>query len=1427
MKKRYIALCVVAGLLLIGSLAYIWNKYCSTTRIAFVNYQAIQLGEIARANDNPMISVYDLPMSEIDRIEDFDMVFINGMGLRITSEQRDAIDLAGICGLPVLTTSATNPQNYIVSVDEAVADTLIDYLGGRGRQNYRSALNYVRTFIDKKIISCGTIEPVVERRTYMLSHSNIDNPDDEDLGFTSVAEYQKYIDQHYGNNFCTTHPAVIVTGLMGDPTDLIAALEQKQIAVYYVSSLASFIGAHHIDSIAPQMVINMAHGRMGDAIVDFLAQKNIPLLAPLNANRLDSEWEADKQGMSGGFMSQSIVTPEIDGAIRPYTLFAQRMNGDIREAYTIPDRLSDFTQTVCNYLNLKQKKNADKKVAIVYFKGPGQAALTASGMEVVPSLYNMLVALRTAGYNVSGLPQSADELEKLIQAQGAVFNTYNDEAFDQYMRTGNPLLISKNDYEAWVKKSLSPDMYSEVVEQHGAFPGKYMSTANGEIGVARIQFGNVVIMPQPLASSGDDAFAIVHGTNTAPSHLFIAPYLWMQYGFEADVLIHFGTHGGLEYTPRKQVALSSSDWPDRLVGCMPHLYLYTIGNVGESLIAKRRTYAGIQSHLTPPFMESNLRGIYQKLDNAIAEYDKASGKENAKEMTAASLKVKQLSVELGIAAELKLDTADFTQPYTDEELMRIEAFAEEIANEKITGQLYTLGVPYEAERIESSVYAMSTDPIAYSLLALDKQLGRARFDTEKYKTLFTQHYIEPAKKLVAQLLSGKVEITDAFICKTAGISASQLSEARQIDKELNAPKDMMSMMMNMQAKMIQPAATDSVSHQPDGSTSATKSQPDTATARPDSTQIAKMREMAKGMDPKKALQMAKMMGAPPEALKKMAAAMGVSNAQPKGDGLSNMMSMMAQNKKEFNSEEKNLARAIMEVERTLRNVGKYKEQLLQSPQIELQSMLNALNGGFTRPTPGGDIICNPNALPTGRNMFGINAEATPSETAWEKGKELAEATIKQYRKAHNDSVPRKVSYTLWSGEFIETEGATIAQVLYMLGVEPIRDAFGRVTDLRLIPSSELGRERIDVVVQTSGQLRDLAASRLYLITRAVEMAVNATDDIYTNEVKAGVEESERTLTEKGLSPKEAHDLSTHRVFGGVNGNYGTGIQGMVQQGDKWTDVSEIAQVYLNNMGAYYGSENEWEQHSQVALEAALTRTDAIIQPRQSNTWGALSLDHVYEFMGGMNLAVKTITGKEPEAYLADYRNRNNAKLQDLKEAIGVESRATILNPTYIKEKMKGGATSASGFAEIVENTYGWNVLKPTVIEERLWNDIYDVYINDKYQLGVQEFFKEKSPTAMQQMTATMKQSIDKGLWNATPEQKAHIERINNQMQQLAAPTTADSPADNQGTVLKKETLSTTNSETTFISTAVVVGVVLVAIIALLFIVKKRRKEDEE
>lgn len=1342
---------------------WVYGTWFGVTRVAFVNFQTISMGSIAKANDNPMVKVYEVGTDELDELTGYDMVFVNGMGLGIVAGQRAQIQRAARRGVPVYTTMATNPANNICSTDSLHVAKLAAYLGGGGRRNYRNMLNYIRQEIDGKIGHTPEVEEPVERASDILYHAGVQSPDEE-AEFLTVADYEKFLRDN--GLYKEGARRIAVTGQMADATGLIAALEKAGYNVYPVSSLRKVMD--FLEEIQPDAVINMAHGRMGDRMVEFLKEKNILLFSPLTVNSLVEEWEADPMGMSGGFLSQSVVTPEIDGALRTYALFAQYKDKEgLRHSFAVPERLETFVKNVDNYLNLREKPNSEKRVAIYYYKGPGQNAMTAGGMEVAPSLYNLLRRMKAEGYRVEGLPADYKGLEQMIMAQGAVFGTYAEGAFDEFMRSGHPELITKEQYEAWVKASLRPEKYAEVVAANGEFPGSYMTTPDGRLGVARLQFGNVVLMPQNAAGAGDNSFQVVHGTDMAPPHTYIASYLWMQHGFKADALIHFGTHGSLEFTPKKQMALCSNDWADRLVGAVPHFYIYSIGNVGEGMIAKRRSYAGLQSYLTPPFLESSVRGIYRDLMEKVKVYNTRLGAEGGVDAAAlekASLAVKAATVKLGIHRELGLDSV-LTVPYTEEDVLRVENFAEELAAEKITGQLYTMGVPYEPARIVSSVYSMSTEPIAYSLLALDKQRGKADERLLKHKSLFARRYLNPARELVGQQLKQSAPVTDEQICRIAGITAAELAKAREIVAERNAPKGMMAMMMNR----------------------------------------------------------------------------GASGK-----------------KKEYTKEEINFALAVSEVERTVRNIRNYRRQLQESPESELSSMMNALNGGYTAPSPGGDPIVNPNTLPTGRNMFAVNAEETPTEAAWEKGMQLAKSTIDMYRKRHDGEYPKKVSYTLWSGEFIETGGATIAQVLYMLGVEPVRDAFGRVSDLKLISSEVLGRPRIDVVVQTSGQLRDLAASRLFLINRAVEMAAAAGSEHYENQVAAGVVEAERALTEKGVSPKEAREMASFRVFGGANGGYGTGIQGMVEAGDRWEDESEIAAAYLNNMGAYYGSEKNWEAFRKYAFEAALTRTDVVVQPRQSNTWGALSLDHVYEFMGGMNLAVRNVTGKDPDAYFSDYRNRNNNRMQELKESIGVESRTTILNPAYIREKMKGEASSAGTFAETVRNTYGWNVMKPNVVDKELWNDIYDVYVKDKFNLGVQKYFEQQNPAALEEMTAVMLETVRKGLWKASERQVADLARLHTDLVNKYRPSCSGFVCDNaklrdfissksepsvaaqykesiaeireaavrkdKGVVMKKEELRPqADGQKTRVAAPWIAAAVVVALAGLALLVRRRRK----
>jgi Cobalamin biosynthesis protein CobN and related Mg-chelatases len=1354
MNRKYMITSALITVLMVAGWI-LWNRTASTTRIALLNFQQFQTTSIIKANEDRFIRYEEIGAGDLGRLSRYDFVLGFGMGLSISAEERAKITEAAEKGTPIMIYAATNPENNINNLDSLDKANVSAYIGSGNKSNYRSLARYVRQSIDKKHFFVTPPDSVVASASNVLYHI------DEEVAFEKVAEYEGYLKK---NGFYTEGGAKIaVVGGLNDPysgnkdnlDSMIVSFQRARMNIYPVASAMRRL--QFMQEINPDAVIYFAHGRLAmgqaDAAVDWLKEHNIPMFAPLSILQTIKAWEKDKMGMFGGFMSQSIVMPELDGAIYPYVINAQEIDDEGLYLFkSIPDRLNSFIDIVKNIISLKTKNNGDKKLAIYYFKGAGQESLTAQGLETVPSLYNFLKRLRAEGYNVANLPSTEDEFRRLLMTQGAVMSTYAEGAFDDYLSNGKPALIEKSEYESWIGQSIPASLYKEVTDIYGEAPGTYMSVHRDEksyLAVARIELGNIALLPQPMAGLGDDSFSIVHGAKSAPPHTYIGAYLWSQYKFKADAMIHFGTHGSFEFTPQKQVALSSYDWPDRLVGTVPHFYYYTIGNIGESMMAKRRSYAATVSYLTPPFMESNMRSRFKALQDKIVDYYKAGESGDDK----ISLGIKKITVDMGIHRELRLDSI-LTSPYSLADIERIENFAEEIANEKITGELYTIGVPYSIEKINSSVLAMSADPIAYSVASLDRQRREVSDVQLKSRAFFTEKYLEPVKLLVKQVLAGR-KVDNTLIYSIARVGEEELVKAKTI---LNPPL--------------------------------------------------------------------------------------------RGIG------------SEITSEQKEWARCVVEVERTVNNILNYRNALLNSPEAEMASLINALGGGYIAPTSGGDAVANPSAVPTGRNLYAINAEATPSEAAWEKGVALAKATIEQYKKSHG-VYPRKVSYTFWSSEFIETEGATIAQVLYMLGVEPVRDAFGRVSDLRLITSEALGRPRVDVVVQTSGQFRDLAATRLALISRAVEMAASAMGEHYDNYVSNSTIEVERQLVEQGVPPKSAREMSLKRVFGGANGMYGTGIQGIVLSGDRWESENEIAETYINNVGAIYGGEEEWGEFHQGLLRAVLHSTDVVVQPRQSNTWGALSLDHVFEFMGGLNLAVRNVTGKDPDAYFADYRNRNNVRMQELKEAIGIESRSTIFNPTYIKEVMKGKASSASQITEVVTNTYGWNVMKPDVIDNEMWNEIYNVYVKDSYNLGIQNFYRRENPAAMQEITAVMMETARKGMWRASEQQLSDIAQLhtdlvrefghsgsgfsgnNAKLQEFISKnasqssaveynraigrmnTSSSAPISNDGTVLKKENLSQPdNREGAALNGLLISSVILVIFIILLIILRRARKRKD-
>lgn len=1194
-RTHKLVLVVLTVMALVSAAWWTWSHVlCKPTTIVLVNLREATEADILANNDHPQIRLKSVPMSELRDFSGIDAVYFGAHGLTLDEEQMKALEEAAARGMVVYShynaTPTSREEDAIYrNLTEAQKDTLASYFMNQNRKNYRNGLRYLRHLATPDAYGDQHYEVPEEMPKVLYYHR----------------EYGQYFKNHkeletYLREKGLYHEGALKLALIGGITfpmegnrphldTLITMFTQKGYNVYPLTAVGP-MRSRMLKMLNPDAIINIPMGVLGnDTLKQSLYERNIPVFAPYPANMTREEWLDKNKVLPQGSKTSRIVLSEIDGGIAPYCIAQHYIMEDGSHRWTADvDQCERFANYVQHYLDLRTRKNADKKVAVCYFKHPGKDALLASGMEVIPSLYNFLKRLEKEGYDVSGLPSTLKGFEEDIHRRGMVLGSYAKGAQEEYMKQGNPVWIEKATYEQWAAEVLSPEAFKEVEEHYGEAPGNLL-VKDDKLAVACLQYGHVLLFPQPRPALGDDDYKLVHGVDVPPPHSYLAPYLYMQKGFGADILIHFGTHGNLEFTPGRDAAMRPADWSYALVGDRPHFYFYTTGNVGEGIIAKRRSHAALVSHLTAPYVESGMRQKYAALLDEIHRAMAEDGKD-PKLMS----HIKETIVAEGLNKELGLDD-NLKVPYTREDLERLDGHLEEICNEHIQGAYYVMGEPYSAQDNLTTTLAISAEPLAFSMARKELDAGRIHAGQARDYDYVCHHYLEKAKQLIAQ---------------------------------------------------------------------------------------------------------------------------SIKNGKPLSD----------------------------DVEEALN----YSRLLTVSSSNEFNAMIRAMNGGSIAPAPGGDPVLNPNVLPTGKNMYSINPESTPGKMAWERGKELAENTLKEHVRLHG-SYPKKVAYTFWAGEFISSQGATVAQAMWMLGVEPVRDSQGRINEIRLVPREELKRPRINVVIQVSGQLRDIAESRLRLLTDAIRLASEAEEE-EDNYVHEGTLEQEQELVKKGLSPKQARELSVMRIFGPANGGYSTGMLNRIERSGEWESSQELVGDYLNNMGAMYGDEEHWGVYEKNLFSTALNHTEVLVQPRQSNTWGALSLDHVYEFTGGLSMAVKSITGKEPAAYMADYRNSYHNRMQDLKEALAVEVRTTLLNPVFVKERMKGDETTAESFGELFRNVFGWSVTRQSALDKDLYTDLYDMYVRDAQNLGIQEYLKKVNPAALQSMTTALLECARKGYWRATEKQ---------------------------------------------------------------------------
>gem|GEM_PF-8887 len=1467
------------GLALLGA-TYVWDRYVSPTRIAILNFRDFQFDEMLESNKNSWIrlSKLELPDLEKSSLRGFDCMFVFGRGLNFTEAQARIMKQASERGMRIYVSGATNPAMDVTNLGADHLEVVASYFENGSRRNLESLLEYSRRFLDGKRLFAGDPAAPVVIPSDAFFHVG------EDAFFPDLAAFETYRKEKSISK--PGEPRIaLVTSIFGPRSanrayvdELIGRLEGQGINVYPIAGFLKRLD--YLKEVDPSLVIYIPHGRLAagraEECVSWLAEKGIPLICPIDVFENHDEWVASQKGMQGGMMSQNILMPELDGGIEPFAISAQFPNErGLNVPKALPERMDKLVSRVRHWLSLREKPNSEKKIAIVYFKGPGQNAMVASGMEVGASLLNLLKSLQQAGYRTGDLPLDGKAMEDEIRRRGPVLGPYAKGEIEAFVKNGQPEFIRAADLESWERKQLDPQMYEAVVKQYGQAPGEYLGVDHEGvkcIALPRLQFGNVVVLPQTLPAIGDDTERLVHGAKQAPPHSYLATYLWARHGFQADALLHFGTHGSLEFTPWKQNALSDLDWPDALVGDLPHIYVYVINNIGEAVIAKRRSYATIVSHLTPPMTESGLYGPLKNLQDTIGRYDSTTDEALQAELEKS---IRKLVFELNLHKDLKLDIAD-SKALTEDQIEEVHDYLHSVADEKITRGLYVLGRPYASAEADETARLMSQDAVAVGQARKRIDAGQEREAVLDDASAFEKNYREPARKAIGAILTG-VSKPANFVdsADSERIEAWDRSHPTISDDALFAR--FVSLGSNGERRPGRPSAARKGGSKPD------------SVGRPDAKQPAEepaidlesrflavaddpanltfletlrndasFERVRQALDPdamRKARRIATFVPAMREALDRMEkpgmAALLTAMKLPENrqkvllwlaepqmqakvrekanaraaaiverfqderfrtflpdavelDNLSVVARSMTEDRLNRLAEDSKFAienlssvdripqsaenarlRSLLEKEtgegrisKTLETVKReilrraederqvvnqlrslksayesatnYRDRILESTNAEMQSVLGALNGRYVAPSSGGDAVTNPDAVPTGRNLFPIDAEKTPSPEAWTLGQKLAERTIAAKR-AETGAEPVKVAVTLWPGEFINSQGVDIAMIFHFLGVEPVRDARGVVHDVRLVPIERLGRPRIDVVVQTAGQFRDIAATRMSLIDRAVKLASQAADSgTKPNHVREGTIAAESKLKELGLSPADARKFSTARIFGGVNGNYGTRIMGLVESGDKWNDRSEIAETYMANMGAIY-TEDHWGEFVPGLFGAAVQNTDTLVHSRTSNVTGPLKLDHVYEFMGGFSNVIASVTGKDPASYFVDMRNRHQSKVQNAEEAIWQEARSTLLNPKYIEEMMQEGASAAESFAESVRNTYGWNAMRPDAIDDELWNELHEVYVNDKYGMGTESYFRDRNPFALQEITAVMLESARKGLWEASPE----------------------------------------------------------------------------
>ncbi len=450
---------------------------------------------------------------------------------------------------------------------------------------------------------------------------------------------------------------------------------------------------------------------------------DVPVFHPLMLyHKTEEQWNSSTAGMDGTEIGWTVAMPEFQGMTEMITIgVAEEGSNEAAEFGShvpVENRVKKIAGRVKKWLDLRSKTPSERKIAFVLHNKPCASVEATVGagahLDTTESVVRILKEMKSEGYSVKH-PKTGEELVGMILERKAI-SEFRWTSVEEIVKKGGALdLVETEEYNKWFF-SLPEGVQEKVCRAWGRPPGEEIDGVppgmiyDGKIVVTGIRLGNAVVCVQPkrgcLGSRCDGrACRILHDPEIPPTHQYLATYHYLEETFGADVIIHVGTHGNLEFLPGKNVALSDECFPDIAIGTMPHLYIYNSDNPPEGTTAKRRAYATIIDHMQTVMTESGLYAELKELEEQISDYQRAEGTDMAR-AHALTHTIPELIIQAGIAETIGLEEMMKNKTPFEEIVSAAHRVITMMYNTQIPDGMHIFGEMPEGERLTGFIHTV-------------------------------------------------------------------------------------------------------------------------------------------------------------------------------------------------------------------------------------------------------------------------------------------------------------------------------------------------------------------------------------------------------------------------------------------------------------------------------------------------------------------------------------------------------------------------------------------------------------------------------------------------------------------------------------------------------------------------------------------------